>query len=403
MNLSYKRRQFHVNLHIQEDNAVKELITSTTVKPNDKIDRLFLGTDDMFNPQGIKEKMLNWLATVHHIVKIHKQDLLYYNILDFTARTGSAGVYTIFKDKYSLAKHHYQSYQNDIDSEAKDNCADVKNYATSIFKHKSLRKSLKRAKMQRRRSQTKPKYEKYCLRVLSTYNNLSTKRSLFEDNINENEFTMCFMYPLFYNLLKYSKRNIVIRWGEAELISKKKEEHHALDDDDRRSPGPNVDFTFRSMIYNNVEFAVGEVSGAPLMQNQTHFVDDRKKIAKNLKTMIKSIINLKKHIIESHVQNIQIYGIQIYELKVIVYRMMYVQGLYVFMEADNFSIPNLPATYKDQLPDFISNMWKLKNLILESHQSIANYLSLSSTSDGTETPLSNLSSPYVSPTKRQKR
>ncbi|KAL9555145.1 hypothetical protein PS6_003008 [Mucor atramentarius] len=109
------------------------------------------------------------------------------------------------------------------------------------------------------------------------------------------------------------------------------------------------------MIHNNVEFAVGEVSGAPLVQNQTHFVGDRNKIAKNLKTMIKSIINLKKHIIESHVQNIQIYGIQIY-----VYRMMYVQGLYVFMDVDNFSIPHLPATYKDQLPDFISNMWKFK-------------------------------------------
>ncbi|KAI8642043.1 hypothetical protein BD408DRAFT_191806 [Parasitella parasitica] len=179
MNLSRKRRKFHANLHIQEDNAMKELITSTTVKPNDEIDRLFLGTDDMFNPQGIKEEMLNWLATAHHIVKIHKQDLLYYNILDFTARTGSAGVYTIFKDKYSLAKHHYQSYQNDIDSEAKENCADVKNYVTSIFKHKrkSLCKSLKRAKMQRRRSQTKPKYEKYCLRVLSIYNNLSTRRA----------------------------------------------------------------------------------------------------------------------------------------------------------------------------------------------------------------------------------
>ncbi|KAI8642042.1 hypothetical protein BD408DRAFT_191988 [Parasitella parasitica] len=211
---------------------------------------------------------------------------------------------------------------------------------------------------------------------------------------------MCFMYPLFYNLLKYFKRNIVIRWGEAKLISKKKEEHHALDDDDRRSPGPSIDFIFKSMIYNNVEFAVGEVSGAPLVQNQTHFMGDRNKIAKNLKTMIKSIINLKKHIIESRVQNIQIYGIQIY---VIVYRMMYVQGLYAFMKVDNFSIPHLPATYKDQLPDFISNMWKLKNLILESHQSIANYLSLSNTSDGTETPLSNLSSPYVSPTKRQKR
>lgn len=69
-------------------------------------------------------------------IQVKRYSLLYYNILDFTARTGSAGVYTIFKDKYSLAKHHYQSYQNDIHSEAKENCADVKNYATSIFKHK---------------------------------------------------------------------------------------------------------------------------------------------------------------------------------------------------------------------------------------------------------------------------
>ncbi|KAL0135267.1 hypothetical protein V8B55DRAFT_1179744 [Mucor lusitanicus] len=60
-----------------------------------------------------------------------------------------------------------------------------------------------------------------------------TGRALF-DNINENEFTMSFMYPLFYNLFKYSKK-VVIRWGEAKLISRKKEEHDALDDDDRRT------------------------------------------------------------------------------------------------------------------------------------------------------------------------
>lgn len=66
------------------------------------------------------------------------------------------------------------------------------------------------------------------------------------------------------------------------------------------------------MIHDNVEFAVGEVSGAPLAQNQTRFVGDRNNIAKNLKTMIKSIINFKKQIIKSHVEKIRIYGIQVY-------------------------------------------------------------------------------------------
>ncbi|CAO3663426.1 unnamed protein product [Rhizopus stolonifer] len=99
--------------------------------------------------------------------------------------------------------------------------------------------------------------------------------------MNEHEFTMCFMYPLFNNLLKYSKKDMVVRWGEAKLLSKKKkEEHAALGDNYRRSPGPNIDFIFRTK-HGKIEFALAEISGALNTQSQEHYVGNRNKIAKN--------------------------------------------------------------------------------------------------------------------------
>lgn len=38
------------------------------------------------------------------------------------------------------------------------------------------------------------------------------ENELLDDEMNEHEYTMCFIYPLFSNLLKYSKEDMVIRW-----------------------------------------------------------------------------------------------------------------------------------------------------------------------------------------------
>lgn len=112
-------------------------------------------------------------------------------------------------------------------------------------------------------------------------------------------------------------------------MSNKKEEHTALDDDYRRSPGPSIDFIFKSSKHKNIELALGEVSGAPFAQSQEHYIGDRNKIAKNLETvrdthhyatedaknlkaMLNYIISLKPELNENNANKIQVYGVHVY-------------------------------------------------------------------------------------------
>ncbi|RCH79138.1 hypothetical protein CU097_002036, partial [Rhizopus azygosporus] len=98
-----KRQRFHASLHLQEDITVKELIvSSTTLKPKDKTDRLSMGADDEFDAPNLTLAVQNWIDNAHYIKELHKQDLLYYRIMDFTTSVNSVDVHDILKDKYSL-------------------------------------------------------------------------------------------------------------------------------------------------------------------------------------------------------------------------------------------------------------------------------------------------------------
>ncbi|KAI9014409.1 hypothetical protein CLU79DRAFT_890256 [Phycomyces nitens] len=304
--LSRKRRNLHINLHLQEDASVTDtIIAKSAVKPRDEIDRLFMEADNEPVPPNINLIVQTWIDKAQYVQELHKQD--------------------------------------------KNLCSEGEN-------------------------------------------------ELLDENMNENEFTMCFMYPILNNLFKYSKKDMIIRWGEAKLASKKKEEHAALEDNFRRSPGPSIDFIFRTK-QEKIEIAIGEISGAPNTLSQEHYLGDRNKIAKNMKSMLKYIINLKSELNENDASKIQIYGIHLYQFKIIVYRLMYHRGTYVFLQVDSFTIPVIPLTFEDQLPIFISHMWKLKNYLNESHKSVTGYLKASSRA---QTTRCSLSPPYVSPQKRQK-
>ncbi|CEP06883.1 hypothetical protein [Parasitella parasitica] len=371
LSISRKRQSFHFSLHLQENaEVVKELTKLTAIKPKDKIDRLFMGADDELDMLSLTRAIKNWMENAHHVKELHKKDLLYYHIMDFVTSDNSTGVCNILKGKYSLAKHYCSSFQNDLEREIKENCDNVERYAMSVLgsRDKSFRELIKTAQKARRSSKNKTRYQKCCLRILSLFKNID----LLNEDMNENEYSMCFIYTLLRNLFKYSKEDIVIRWGEAKLQANKLEEHSPLDDNHRRSPGPNIDFIFKTKQHGKVELAVGEISGAPNAQSQEHYLGDRNKIAKNLKSMLKYIISLKSELHEESSSKIQVYGIQIYKLRVRVYRLMYQHGNYIFMQ----------------------------NYLTESHDSIVRYLS--SSSDEIQTTSSTLSSPYVSPQKRQK-
>jgi hypothetical protein len=45
--------------------------------------------------------------------------------------------------------------------------------------------------------------------------------------------------------------------------------------------------------HNHLEFCLGKISGHPSKQDHEHYLDDRVKCVKDMKSMIKAIINLK--------------------------------------------------------------------------------------------------------------
>jgi hypothetical protein len=62
-----------------------------------------------------------------------------------------------------------------------------------------------------------------------------------------------------------------------------------------------------------------EISGPPNKINKTHFLEDRNKMAKNLKAMFKHIVSKMKVPNITQTQKLELFGLHIYNNKLIVY------------------------------------------------------------------------------------
>lgn len=158
-------------------------------------------------------------------------------------------------------------------------------------------------------------------------------RNVFIDpSIKEYHFASAFIFPLldetfddtsrmvigqkwwvipsnFYILFAYSF--IILLRGETKLLCAKKNEHDALSDAHRRTPGPSIDGLFTIPSINHTEFFIIELSGGPACDEFDH-LDDRNKIAKNLKLMMKRIITQRVHKSCIGISSVKIYGLQVY-------------------------------------------------------------------------------------------
>jgi len=79
-------------------------------------------------------------------------------------------------------------------------------------------------------------------------------------------------------------------------------------DDERRSSGKKID-TIICMREEDKEFSVTEVSGPPLKNDWTHFMGDRMKIMKMLKTLMNQFAKLNP---SSDITLIRLFGLQAY-------------------------------------------------------------------------------------------
>jgi hypothetical protein len=65
--------------------------------------------------------------------------------------------------------------------------------------------------------------------------------------------------------------------------------NNKLYEEDYRSKGPKIDLIIRN-IQLKIDISVLEISGVNTKANQVHFLEDRLKIAKNLKIILSNIL-----------------------------------------------------------------------------------------------------------------
>lgn len=82
-------------------------------------------------------------------------------------------------------------------------------------------------------------------------------------------------------------------------------------DEERRSVGPKIDIIFFHKLYEQ-ELALLELSGPLHKTNHTHFFEDRHQTAKNLKRILKSIIDSKSPSSAAAIKKLKVYGFHLY-------------------------------------------------------------------------------------------
>ncbi|OAD68367.1 hypothetical protein PHYBLDRAFT_150547 [Phycomyces blakesleeanus NRRL 1555(-)] len=101
LQLANKRRKIHSDLHLQADEAVVSLlVTSSTGFTSDKV-----------GPSGPSAQLAQSTRqeSAERVDQLHKQDLLYYNILDFVATPPDASLKMLLCDKYTTFMEHTKS------------------------------------------------------------------------------------------------------------------------------------------------------------------------------------------------------------------------------------------------------------------------------------------------------
>lgn len=141
---------------------------------------------------------------------------------------------------------------------------------------------------------------------------------------NEVEFTFFFLFPIFQQVffdVPFSPKlwvttdfKIICMSNFCILFSGESHLHCAArvtNDDEHSEAGPKIDIIYTHNLYN-LAISVCEVSGPNHKTNKTHFLGDRNKLSRNLKSILKAIEhstitpNLKSF------KKIKVFGIQVY-------------------------------------------------------------------------------------------
>ncbi|KAL9536608.1 hypothetical protein MBANPS3_012517 [Mucor bainieri] len=225
------------------------------------------------------------------------------------------------------------------------------------------------------------------------------KIRLYTTEVNEATYLMCLIRPIYVELAKHIP-SIRFVWCESAFACKKAEENALLiEKDEKAANSTKID----GIIINedfNLEIGLIEISGPNNKASSTHFYEDRKKLAKNLKSIYKAIMRSKDSVAVVNKRDFKVYGFHIYLNKLHIYSLSQsAMGHYVFDSVTAFTIPKSKVvTYA--LPSFIANLWIVRGILDDLNKSLVSLLTENkpSSQPGSESDHDH----YVSPTKKQK-
>lgn len=202
-----------------------------------------------------------------------------------------------------------------------------------------------------------------------------------------------FLFPI----LKQALLSIpfVFKLGESHLQCAIKQ----TNDDEAADADPKIDIIM-SHKQNTLAMSVVEVSGPNHKVNKSHYIGDRNKIAKNLKSIIKTIENTSSTPDIQALKKVKVYGLQVYLNKIYVYSLSKITcSYYLFVLEKTINIPCSPGLLDQQLPGFLASFLYLGNIYSKSIASINKFFDDSNKNNIPSYSNSEASTPNVSPRK----
>lgn len=140
------------------------------------------------------------------------------------------------------------------------------------------------------------------------------------------------------------KKNWYYKWGESKLSESKDEDNMTKNDDEPRAVGSSIDDII-TLKKPEIDIFLIEVSGPMWKENYSHFRNDRMKIAKNLKKMMKNI--LRKKLVMNEAKDLKLYGMQIYRNRIVY---LCQSSEYCYVEILDFSILTSSSALSKDFP-----------------------------------------------------
>ncbi|KAL9543526.1 hypothetical protein MBANPS3_008085 [Mucor bainieri] len=152
-----------------------------------------------------------------------------------------------------------------------------------------------------------------------------------------------------------------------------------------------------------MELAIIEVSGPNSKADTTHFLEDKKKIAKNLKHMYKAILSMHDNPTLESKLPLKVYGFHIYLNTLYTYslRQPLMNGPYIFQQEFSMQLCHHNVVLHS-LPAFVSELWKIHDLLEEQHEQLVKFVYSERPTPESSVDGPDQEEPYIPPRKRQK-